>query len=85
MFEATKAFRGVDGKLRFFRPDKHVERFLAGAERLRLPQFDGQEFLECLKSLITLEQDWMPKELQKHSSIYIRPVIIATEVSTIHF
>jgi len=79
LFEATKAFRGIDGKLRLFRPELHVRRFLAGAKRMRLPQFDGEEFLECLKRLLTLEQEWM--EISKTSSLYIRPVFIGTEPS----
>jgi len=78
LFEATKAFRGVDGKLRLFRPDLHVTRFLNGAKRMRMPEFDGNEFLECLKRLLTLEQDWMGANT---SSVYVRPVLIGTEPS----
>ena len=37
MFDGLKAFRGVDGKVRFFRIDRHCQRLHDGAERLCIP------------------------------------------------
>jgi branched-chain amino acid aminotransferase len=32
-----KAFRGIDGKIRIFRPDLNMKRMRASAERINLP------------------------------------------------
>ena len=37
IFDGLKAFRGVDGKIRLFRPQKHVERMNGSARRLCIP------------------------------------------------
>mgnify|MGYP000529171988 CR=1 FL=1 len=36
-FEGLKAFRGVDGKVRLFRPDENAKRMINSANRLCLP------------------------------------------------
>ena len=40
IFDGLKAFRGVDGKVRLFRPQKHVERMTNSAKRLCIPPID---------------------------------------------
>ena len=37
LFEGLKAFRGKDGTIRLFRPDKHVARLNRTAERMCIP------------------------------------------------
>jgi branched-chain amino acid aminotransferase len=37
LFEGLKAFRGIDGKIRIFRPDLNMIRMKASAERINLP------------------------------------------------
>lgn len=72
-----KAFRGDDGKIRLFRPEANMARFLRSADRASLASFDPDELLKCLKKLITIEADWVPSwEL---SSLYIRPTFMGTE------
>lgn len=39
--------------------------------------FDQEEFLKCLKKLVSLEKDWIPKSTA--ASLYIRPTFIGTE------
>jgi branched-chain amino acid aminotransferase len=73
-----KAYRGVDGKIRLFRPDLNMERLLRGAKRAMLPTFDSAEFIECIKRLVRLEQEWIPHS--ETSSLYIRPTFIGTDV-----
>ena len=50
---------------------------LRSAERSALPQFDGAEFLDCLKKLISVDHDWVPSSTS--STLYIRPTMIGTE------
>ena len=40
MFDGLKAFRGADGKIRFFRLDRHCQRMHDGADRLCIPPID---------------------------------------------
>ena len=37
LFEGLKAYRGVDNKVRLFRPYQNIERMLRSAERSALP------------------------------------------------
>ena len=40
VFDGLKAFRGADGRVRLFRPQKHVERMNNSAKRLCIPPLD---------------------------------------------
>jgi branched-chain amino acid aminotransferase len=77
IFDGLKAFRGVDGKVRLFRPHQHVERMNGSARRLCIPPLDPDLAVESIVRLVALERDWVPRQLG--TSLYIRPVIIATE------
>ncbi|XP_072922168.1 branched-chain-amino-acid aminotransferase, cytosolic [Hemitrygon akajei] len=79
VFEGLKAFRGVDNKIRLFRPMMNMDRMLKSTIRAALPTFDQTELLECIKKLVQLEKDWVP--YSKDGSLYIRPVFIGTEES----
>ena len=75
-FEGMKAYRGDDGKVRLFRPDRNAKRFLYSATRISLPGFPPEEFLKLLKKFVGVEA---PKWIaEKGSFIYIRPTMIAT-------
>ncbi|CAG2119390.1 unnamed protein product, partial [Medioppia subpectinata] len=80
LFEGMKAFRGVDGKIRIFRPDMNMKRMKTSAERMSLPDFDGNELIECLKKLIKIDVDWVPP-YETGASLYIRPTFIGTEAA----
>ncbi|XP_049639778.1 branched-chain-amino-acid aminotransferase, cytosolic isoform X3 [Suncus etruscus] len=79
LFEGLKAFRGVDNKIRLFRPKLNMDRMHRSARRATLPGFDQEELLECIKQLVKLEQDWVPHSTS--ASLYIRPTFIGTEPS----
>lgn len=44
-----KAYRGVDGKIRLFRPMHNMARMNLTASRACLPAFDGYQLLECIR------------------------------------
>lgn len=73
-----KAYRGEDGRLRLFRPDRNMARMYDSAVRASLPAFDTQELVKCIKRLVQVEKDWVPHSTS--SSLYIRPTFIATDV-----
>jgi branched-chain amino acid aminotransferase len=77
VFDGLKAFRGQDGKVRLFRPQKHAERMVNSAQRLCIPPPDPQEVLESWLALVDVERDWVPHSVG--TALYIRPTIIATE------
>ena len=77
IFDGLKAFRGVDGKIRLFRPQKHVERMNNSARRLCIPPLDPDLALQSLVSVVGVDRDWVPSTVG--TSLYIRPTIIASE------
>lgn len=77
IFEGMKAFRGEDGIVRLFRPEKNIARLNRSAERMAIPQIDEKKTLEELIELITMDQDFTPPHMG--SSLYIRPFIFATD------
>lgn len=76
-----KAYRGVDGKIRLFRPELNMERMNNSAVRSGLPPFRGEELIKCLCRLISIDQEWVPHSTA--SSLYIRPTLIGIDVSTV--
>ncbi|XP_056400505.1 branched-chain-amino-acid aminotransferase, mitochondrial-like isoform X1 [Hyla sarda] len=79
LFEGMKAYRGEDNQVRLFRPMMNMERMHRTALRACLPSFDKAELLECLRRLIDIDRDWVPKSTT--ASLYIRPTFIGTEPS----
>jgi len=75
LFEGMKAYRGVDGKIRLFRPMHNMARMNLTASRACLPAFDGYQLLECIRKLVVIDSSWVPHDTS--SSLYIRPTIMA--------
>ncbi|CAG8583555.1 13194_t:CDS:2 [Ambispora leptoticha] len=76
-FEGMKAYKDKQGKIRLFRPDMNMKRFVKSANRIALPTFNGEELGECIKELIRVEENWIPQE--RGYSLYIRPTLIGTQ------
>ncbi|KAJ8251063.1 hypothetical protein GJAV_G00216850 [Gymnothorax javanicus] len=79
LFEGMKAFRGVDNRIRLFRPMLNMQRMFRSTERSCLPLFDKEELLACIRKLVEVDQDWVPHSTD--ASLYIRPTFIGTEPS----
>jgi branched-chain amino acid aminotransferase len=77
LFEGLKAFRGKDGKIRLFRPQKHVERLNRTAQRMTIPTIDPDLILKSWTTLVEVDRDWVPSSVG--TSLYIRPTVIASE------
>ncbi len=56
-----------------------MNRLRNSSQRIALPDFDGQELLKCIYSLLKLEQSWIPD--QEGFSLYIRPFVYANNSS----
>ena len=77
VFDGLKAFRGRDGTVRLFRPQKHIERLNHSARRMCIPPLDPDFALKSLVTLVGIEKDWVPASVGH--SLYVRPTIIASE------
>jgi branched-chain amino acid aminotransferase len=77
MFDGSKAFRGVDGKVRLFRVDRHCKRLHDGADRLCIPPVDPELSHAAIRALVSADRDWVPSS--PGTSLYIRPTVIASE------
>ncbi len=77
LFEGLKAYRRADGKVGLFRPEFNWKRMVEGSQRLCMQAPPKEIFLEAVKQLVQLDQEWVPAAA--HSSLYIRPTLIATE------
>lgn len=54
-FEGMKVYRGFDNRLRLFRPDRNARRLATSAERVSLPTFDTEQFVELIKALVRVD------------------------------
>ena len=77
VFEGLKAYRGVDGRIRLFRAIENIRRMNRSCERLFVPTVDEDIFVDGLLALLRMDIEWVPKA--QDASLYIRPVIIATD------
>ena len=77
MFEGLKAYKGENGNVLLFRPDKNIERANNTNRRLCIPEINEEDFLDALKAIVKVDKDWIPEK--EGTSIYIRPFIIATD------
>jgi branched-chain amino acid aminotransferase len=77
MFEGMKAYRTTDRRVLLFRPYMNAERARKSNERMCMPDFDPDLFVDAIKSLVDLDRDWIPEK--QGTSLYIRPFIIADD------
>ncbi|MDP9959397.1 branched-chain amino acid aminotransferase [Chryseobacterium lathyri] len=76
-FEGMKAYKDKDGQVFLFRPEKNFERINKSAKRLAMPEVTEEMFLDGLKALVDIDRNWIPQG--EGMSLYIRPLIFATE------
>ena len=78
IFEGLKAYRQPDGGIALFRPEQNAKRFARSAARLALPELPEELFIESAHALVKQDQAWVPARADE--SLYLRPMMIATEV-----
>ncbi|KAK6217023.1 branched-chain amino acid aminotransferase [Colletotrichum tabaci] len=78
-FEGLKVFRGFDGALRLFRPDRNCERMLMSSTRIALPGFPPAELEKLIIALMAVDgPKWLPRD-RPGSFLYLRPTMIGTQ------
>ena len=74
-FEGLKAFRGVDGKIRLFRPDCNARRMASSAKYLDMPYPSEELFIEMCVRCIKENIEYLPPYEVTGTSLYLRPVL----------
>lgn len=77
IFEGMKATVDTHGNPMLFRPTKNAERLNFSADRMGMPNFPEDLFVEGLKQLVALEKSWIPPK--EGSALYLRPFMYADE------
>lgn len=77
IFEGMKAYHTADGKVQLFRPYENAKRLNSSAERLCLPELPEEDFVEAVKTLVSIDKDWVPTA--PGTSLYVRPFMIGDD------
>jgi branched-chain amino acid aminotransferase len=77
VFEGLKAYCGVDGNIRLFRPEENMARLNLSNERLCIPPIDEAFAVHATEELVKVDRDWIPTA--DGTSLYIRPFIFAVD------
>jgi branched-chain amino acid aminotransferase len=77
IFEGLKATLGKDDTPLLFRPDENAKRLNFSANRMGMPAFPEEMFVEALKRFVAIEKDWIPTA--DGTALYLRPFMYADE------
>jgi branched-chain amino acid aminotransferase len=77
IFEGIKAFKTEDNRIVIFRAKDYLNRFNRSADIICIPNIDVEVVREGLFKAVELDKHWVPGSLG--TSLYIRPLIIATD------
>lgn len=77
IFEGMKAFYMKDGRINIFRAHRHSARLNRSLDRMCMPTISEEMFIQTLHAIVEFDKAWIPKS--EGSSLYIRPVVFATE------
>ncbi|MFP4543490.1 MAG: branched-chain amino acid aminotransferase [Bacteroidota bacterium] len=72
IFEGLKAFRAKNGGANIFRPEMNAKRLNMSADKVCIPAFDENHFVDAIKELVKFDNQFIPKT--RGHSLYIRPV-----------
>ncbi|WP_179316204.1 branched-chain amino acid aminotransferase [Winogradskyella undariae] len=77
IFEGMKAYKDTEGTPMLFRPEENAKRLNTSADRMGMPHITENLFVEGLKELVGLENNWIPPT--DGSALYLRPFMYADE------
>jgi branched-chain amino acid aminotransferase len=76
-FEGLKAYTTADGKIVCFRPDLNASRMKDSCERLEMPVFPEDKFIEAVKAVVKANAAWVPP-YGSGATLYIRPFMFGS-------
>ncbi|MBR1482616.1 MAG: branched-chain amino acid aminotransferase [Ruminococcus sp.] len=77
VFEGLKAYTTCDGKVVVFRPDLNASRLKDSCERLEMPVYPEDKFIEAVKKVVKANIDFVPP-YGTGATLYIRPYMFGT-------
>jgi len=72
IFEGLKAYTTEDGKIVTFRPDLNAERLISSCERLEMPVFPKERFIDAVTQVVAANEAYVPP-YGSGATLYIRP------------
>ena len=76
-FEGLKAYTTADGHVVCFRPDLNAKRMAASCERLEMPVYPEEKFVEAVEKVVKANIDWVPP-YGTGATLYIRPYMFGS-------
>ena len=76
-FEGMKAYTTEDGKIVCFRPDLNAARMAQSCERLKMPVFPEDKFVEAIVQTVKANAAWVPP-FGSGASLYLRPYMFGS-------
>lgn len=76
-FEGLKAYTTEDGRTVCFRPDLNAARMKSSCERLKMPVFPEDKFVEAVKEVVKANIDYVPP-YGSGATLYIRPYMFGS-------
>ncbi|MBE6798272.1 MAG: branched-chain amino acid aminotransferase [Ruminococcaceae bacterium] len=76
-FEGLKAYTTEDGKIVCFRPDLNAQRMADSCERLKMPVFPVEKFVEAVEKVVAANADWVPP-YGSGATLYLRPYMFGS-------
>ena len=77
VFEGLKAYTTCDGRVVVFRPDLNASRLKDSCERLEMPVYPEEKFIEAIKKVVKANIDFVPP-YGTGATLYIRPYMFGT-------
>ncbi|MCD8324179.1 MAG: branched-chain amino acid aminotransferase [Clostridiales bacterium] len=72
VFEGLKAYETVDGKIVLFRPDLNASRLASSAQRLEMPVYPEEKFVEAVVETVRANAAYVPP-YGTGATLYVRP------------
>ena len=74
-FEGMKAYRTKDGSINLFRPEENAKRMINSCQRLLMPEYPVEKFVEAVKAVVKANEKWVPP-YNTGSTLYLRPYLM---------
>ncbi|MBE5802558.1 MAG: branched-chain amino acid aminotransferase [Clostridiales bacterium] len=71
-FEGLKAYTTEDGRIVCFRPDLNAQRMIDTCDRLKMPAFPKERFVDAIVQTVRANARWVPP-YGTGASLYLRP------------
>ena len=77
-FEGLKAYTTEDGRIVCFRPDLNAQRLKDSCERLEMPVFPEDKFVEAIEKVVAANEAFVPP-FGSGATLYIRPYMFGSD------